>query len=126
MTKMINLWEETMEVISRNNHRFEDVLFIFCRDGVVPLRDFEYYARAMNYDSGYGTEYVDTSLTIVFGDGRMERKNYDGSEWWEFISYSVTVPNGLHRDDLFDNDYARKSNEEEMQAYSTTKEQDKE
>ena len=38
------------------------------------------------YDCGYGSAYVARDLIILFKDGtRLERSEYDGSEWWRAV-----------------------------------------
>lgn len=48
------------------------------------------FAEFMNkldfdYDAGYGAQYIDG--TVWFGDGTwLSRGEYDGSEWWVYLS----------------------------------------
>lgn len=37
------------------------------------------------YDDGYGMQYWDGFVTFKNFDGWMERKEYDGQEWWDLI-----------------------------------------
>ena len=79
----MNLLEETLYRLSRNDKTWDDVMFVRCGlatftpEQAKPMLDFE-------YDNGYGHQEVDDSLLIVGRDWWMERHEYDGSEWWEF------------------------------------------
>ena len=88
----MNLYEETMEVMMRHGKTEHDVFFCECyqmgRNGNMPIQfPFSVFkdSSQFDYDKGYGTEEVNTSLKIVFFDGSwLERASYDGAEWWSF------------------------------------------
>lgn len=106
--KLTNLYEETMDILKRNGKSEYDIIIVFNRNGIMDKERFLNLAKNFDYDPGYGTAYVDQSLTILLPDGRMEREEYDGAECWRYISYSTMIPPGRSFDDLYDNDYARK------------------
>lgn len=37
------------------------------------------------YDDGYGRQYWDGFITFKNWDGWMERREYDGKEWWDVV-----------------------------------------
>lgn len=84
-----NFLQETVDIMQRYYKTTDDVKFIKCRDHanaskrICDWKDFEAMAN-VEYDSGYGSVIINESLKIV-GDGWwMKRKEYDGSEWWQF------------------------------------------
>ena len=85
---MINLLQETEDVLAAHGKTWDDIDYVMCQDSVFyhpatikPMFDFA-------YNNGFGGEEVDLTLKIVgsdiTGDWWMERGEYDGSEWWEF------------------------------------------
>ena len=89
---MMNLLQETLEALSLADKTPADVVFIgslisghSCSwEAFTALADRE-------YDAGYGRQEVAEDLTIVFHDGdRLERREYDGSEWWELVRVTKT------------------------------------
>lgn len=49
------------------------------------LEQFLLIADQLNYDSGYGSQFVSNSLSIKFVDGSFaHRHEYDGAEWWVY------------------------------------------
>lgn len=83
---MTDLLDETLLALLAAGHREEDVAFVeFDTDGpVAAWEEFAKAARGLIYDNGYGSQEVLPSLRIAFEDGTwLERREYDGSEWWE-------------------------------------------
>lgn len=83
---MTDLLEETLTAMRNAGHSEEDVGFVeFDADGpVATWGEFAKAARNLIYDNGYGSQEVLPSLRIAFEDGTwLERREYDGSEWWE-------------------------------------------
>lgn len=90
---MANLLKETDAELKAYGRSFEDVLWIATADGEISLEDFKKIASCLYYDAGYGSQQIDPSLIIV-GDGWwFERREYDGSEWWEFCNTPVRPNN---------------------------------
>ena len=102
----INFYDETYKAIVDSNHTIDDIDFFSMvnDDGESPYNiwkftlvmdnrqevqfSFDDFKRNSNfyYDNGYGTVVINLSLKIIFKDGTfMERREYDGSELWEFV-----------------------------------------
>lgn len=79
----MNLWKETIHELKTNGKTFDDVLVICGNEFQITKDDFKKYANT-EYDAGYGAPEVAEDLLIVGADFRLERHDYDGSEWWEF------------------------------------------
>jgi hypothetical protein len=83
---MKNLFDETLNALNYNGKNLEDIISIQGDDLSISLGNFIEIAQSTNYDSGYGSQYVAKDLKII-GDGWwLERREYDGSEWWEFCT----------------------------------------
>lgn len=83
---MTNLLQETIQAIKNSGHKVQDIVFIGSIDSGYSCTWNEFLLLAdIEYDSGYGGQEVASDLTIVFSDGStMWRREYDGSEWWEY------------------------------------------
>lgn len=87
MDELTNLWEETVRVLGRHDLDFDrDVVQVQTADGYVEKELFKMMAMATNYDSGYGSAEIRMDLAIIGKDWWLERREYDGSEWWTFLS----------------------------------------
>lgn len=86
----MNLWEETIEKLEDNGHKWEDVNFISVDDFSITKDNFKEVAIKTDYDNGFGSQIIAYDLKLYGNDFVMIRLEYDGSEWWEFIS---TRPN---------------------------------
>lgn len=90
----MNLYNETTDDLTRYNKTWNDVVWVGSSDGkyiydkntLESLFDIE-------YDSGYGRNYICTDLVICGTDWWMERGEYDGSEWWNFCTIPQVNPN---------------------------------
>jgi len=82
----MNLLEETIDDIKRSGHKIKDIIFIGSEDSGHSCTWKEYKKLAnIEYNEGYGGAEIATDLIIVFSDGfKMERGEYDGSEWWRY------------------------------------------
>jgi len=83
---MVNLLEETLEILKEIGKKPEDINWIGSEDGeyVCSWKEFIKLANK-EYDNGYGAQQVARDLVIVFKDGLwLERAEYDGNEWWEY------------------------------------------
>ena len=97
---MINLLDETKEILLNHGKCCEDVEFVVglsssaeeylrwsshSNDELVRTTWGEFAAQAnKNYDNGFGgTEVLEVTM-IVGKDFWLERHEYDGSEWWEY------------------------------------------
>jgi len=83
---MPNLLAETVDAISLTGKTPEQITFIGSLASGHSCTWYEYQRLANHeYDSGYGGQEVATDLVIVFSDGSfLDRREYDGSEWWEY------------------------------------------
>lgn len=93
----INFYDETYKAILDSNHTIDDIDFfsMVIDDGESPYNiwkevqfSFDDFKRNANfyYDNGFGTTVINLSLKIIFKDGSfLERHEYDGLEWWEFV-----------------------------------------
>lgn len=90
---MAVLLTETLESLKRAGKAPADVLWVGSRDGklAMPWDDFASIAR-VRYDSGYGGQEIAKDLVVVGNDWWMERREYDGSEWWEVQEPPLRAP----------------------------------
>jgi hypothetical protein len=83
---MTNLLEETLDVLKANGKTPDDVRWVGNKgSNASTWQEFKRLAK-VNYDNGYGSAEIDTTLVVVGSDWWLERHEYDGSEWWEFKS----------------------------------------
>lgn len=90
-----NLLIETLQTLAYNGKTTQDVKWVGSKDGEYSIDwdSFAIIAGDTNYDSGFGTVYVNSDLVIVGSDWWLERYEYDGSEWWEFKKLpSMKIP----------------------------------
>lgn len=116
----MNLLEETLEMLQGNGKSPKDVLWVGIVNHHSPssyftLKDsdcwscdwnaFAAVAKDFNYHEGYGRVYVNHYLVVVGHDWWLERREYDGSEWWSFktLPSKPTIKND--EIDLKDKDY---------------------
>lgn len=103
----MNLLTETLEYMKELGKTPDDVVYVRMTkdsgfwsslDDSYPdeiLIDFDTFKEVANhvYDSGYGSNEVNTSTAILFKDNTvMHRWEYDGSEGWEYIALPKTSP----------------------------------
>ena len=79
----MNLYKETIEILSENGKTLDDVLAVCGGDYQITKDDFVKFSN-IEYDSGYGSPEVAIDLVVIGEDFWLERHEYDGSEWWEF------------------------------------------
>ena len=83
----MNLLQETIEAIQESGHVPENIEFIgsLASGHCCTWREFETLADR-EYSDGYGGQEVAKDLVIAFTDDDMlDRREYDGSEWWCLI-----------------------------------------
>jgi hypothetical protein len=78
---MINLLEETKEILKNNNYTLDDVEWVGTYKHYIDKEEFIKLANR-KYDNGYGSQEVAENLILVGKDFWLERDEYDGSEWW--------------------------------------------
>ena len=82
---MVNLLEETKEMLERHSKTFDDILFVGDEATHTKMTVKEFLKHAnVEYNGGYGIEEINTKLILVGKDFWLERHEYDGSEWWEY------------------------------------------
>lgn len=86
MKEMINLLDETIEILSKYNKTFDDVIAICGNHFQITKEDFLEYANT-EYDGGFGSQEVAEDLIIIGDDFWLERWEYDGSEGWSFKTF---------------------------------------
>lgn len=86
----MNLREETLDTLKENGSSWEEVSFISCDGFRIEKNNFKDLAVNTNYDDGYGRQEIASNLKLYGNDFVMIRLEYEGSEWWEYIS---TRPN---------------------------------
>lgn len=89
----MNLWTETIETLRINGEEWEDVIRIGTREGFIKKELFRELARDTNYDDGYGASKIAEDLIIEGKGFRMVRREYDGSEWWDYIPLENFIGN---------------------------------
>ena len=86
---MKNLFKETVDILERNGHTFEDILYFTNGKYNITPEKFKYIASNFDYDNGYGTNYVNFYLLGIGEDFFITREEYDGSEWWCYFDISA-------------------------------------
>ncbi len=85
----MNLLKETLGILIGNGRKPSDVLWCGSSDfGYFSWEDFAEIAD-IEYSEGYGSAEIATDLLIVGQDFYLERREYDGSEWWAFKLFPV-------------------------------------
>lgn len=103
---MTNLWEETVRKLADRNLNFDrDVVQVQTCDGYINKELFKMQAMATNYDAGFGAAEIREDLVIVGKNWWLERREYDGSEWWVFRTMPELLENDIGIAVLTTNDY---------------------
>lgn len=79
----MNLLKETKRDLMENGKTISDIRWVGTNEVQIPVDVFLALANK-EYDNGYGSQHVASDLVVVGDDWWMERREYDGSEWWEF------------------------------------------
>lgn len=84
---MTNLYEDTVRCLRWHDKAPKDVLWVSDGRGKY-CTWFEFAREAENFyfDSGYGCQEVAPKLVVCGDDWWLERREYDGSEWWEYCT----------------------------------------
>jgi|GEM_PF-500830 len=93
---VVNLLEETLEVLKKHGKSPKDVRWVGSKDGkyAITWDEFEKIADVI-YDNGYGAQEIAEDLVVVGEDWWLERCECDGSEWWEFKTLPVKQPEAI-------------------------------
>lgn len=90
---MKNLLEETVMVLERNGKGLGDIICVQGDDFEITVSNFIDVAQMTNYDSGYGSQEVAKDLKVIGEGWWLERREYDGAEWWEFCTLPKRINN---------------------------------
>ena len=84
---MRNLLKETIDNMALNGKTVEDIIYIGSSETNHACTWAEFSVLAnVEYHDGFGAQEVARDLIIAFSDGtRMQRGEYDGSEWWDYV-----------------------------------------
>lgn len=94
---MTNFGAETISVLARHNYDIEDIEWIGCKYFEIPINEFFDVARKTEYNAGYGSIEMPGDLIISMKDqSYFERAEYDGSEWWRYVSKIKRPRMGVH------------------------------
>lgn len=102
----MNLLTETLEDIKTSGHTTDDVAIVkLYRSGKCATWDEFVKIANFEYDNGWGSREINSDLVVVFNDSSwLERREYDGSEWWSWSKTPSTEDTGikLTQQDLLD------------------------
>lgn len=89
-----SFFRETITEIVATGHFLKDVLYVTDGENYTTIETFLKEIEGYKYDSGYGSEYINLDLKIVFSNGDfLERDSYDGAEYWSFVEApDLTIP----------------------------------
>lgn len=82
--RMSNLYEELIETLDENEKKIKDIKWIQVNNKEIDINTFLEISKKINYDAGYGAVKINSSLLIAGENWWLERREYDGSEWFEF------------------------------------------
>jgi len=96
-----NLLEETVDAIESAKKTIADIVYIGTEGACCSWTAFALMADR-EYDSGFGSQNVLGDLRIIFADHSfLCRREYDGSEWWEYVSLPEIPPVGERLERVF-------------------------
>ncbi len=110
---MINLLEETLDILKENNKTEKDVKWCGTTENEISWENFKEVAD-IKYDNGFGGQEIPNNLIVVGEDWWLGRGEYDGSEWWVFYTLparpesSIKINNWNEWLELFRRNYFRK------------------
>lgn len=81
----MNLLQETISKLAHYGKTTKDVLWVGDNDVHFTWDEFAKVAN-IEYDNGYGGHEIFEDLVIVGDNWWLSRGEYDGSEWWEFLT----------------------------------------
>jgi len=103
---MANLLEETKTSMAEGSKTFDDVAFISITSGEISIDNFKAMADK-DYDDGYGSQEVYSSLIVMFKDNTwLSMWEYDGSEGWEYNRIPMKPREETTATTIFFNDYS--------------------
>ena len=90
---MTNLLEETEDIIKHSGYQPNNIIFIGSLSSGHRCTWDEFCKLAnFDYDAGYGGQEISDDLRVIFDDYTyLIRREYDGSEWWEYVP-KIVIP----------------------------------
>lgn len=95
----MNLLKETKSVLKENGKTIKDIIAVQGNDFGMSVDNFIRLADT-EYNRGYGAQKVAQDLLLIGKDFWLERKEYDGSEWWEYKAFPNILENIIDVDAL--------------------------
>lgn len=105
---MGNLKAETIATLAYNGKYLEDIKYFTNGKYYMTVEQFLDLLNqkdGLDYDSGFGFQVINCALKGVGKDFVIIREEYDGSEWWRFISLVKPEQNMAHEAMLYDDYY---------------------
>jgi hypothetical protein len=84
MKEIVNLLEETLEILERFEKTPEDVEYVSDGDNATTWEEFAEAARSIEYDCSFGAHEINLNLEVVGNHWWLERYEYDGAEAWGY------------------------------------------
>ena len=85
---MTNLLKETEYKLAERKYTLKDIAWGCIQNKLFSADEFIEVAKKIDYDSGFGAQEINPTLQLTLTDGTMLiREEYDGSEWWRFVSH---------------------------------------
>ena len=85
---MANLLTETVEVLQRNGKTLADIVWFGKRDCSFEDVEIDELLK-LAYNDNWGCAEVDLEFILVGEDFWLQRREYDGMEWWEYNTYPL-------------------------------------
>ncbi len=91
----MNLLSETLDCLASCGKNQSDVRWVGSTN--YGYFDWEHFVKIadVEYDNSYGATEVAKDLVVVGDDWWLERKEYDGSEWWVFKKLPIKPQNKI-------------------------------
>ncbi len=83
---IVNLLEETKQILRKNKHSISNAKFVRNAEGYIPIADFVTQAQGFIYDNESDKPQVDPNLLIVGRFWWLSRVYADHQEYWVFHS----------------------------------------
>lgn len=103
---MRNFKEETIEVLSRYGKTLEDIKYFTNEKYYMTVEQFLDLLNltgGLDYNNGYGSQaIINSALKGIGKDFIIVREEYDGAEWWRFISLVKPEQNMAHESMLYE------------------------
>jgi hypothetical protein len=102
---MRNFKEETIEVLSQHGKTLKDIEYFTNEKYYITVEQFLNLLNltdGLDYDDGYGSQVINSALKGIGKDFIIVREEYDGAEWWRFISLVKPEQNMAHESMLYE------------------------